>query len=463
MSSAPAATPPGSLRRQLVALAAPIAGTQLAQIALSTTDTAMMGLLGVEALAGGGLAVVIFNQVRTMGVGLVVPLGNQVAAADSSSAGRDRVRAHVRAGFLVATVAALVGALAIVGIGALLPFLGQPGGVVDAARPMLWALAPGLLPCLWFQVIRQFTVGMRRPRGMLGITVASIAVNAALNLALIHGWGPFPVMGLAGIGASTSVVHAAVLVAFWAVVRRDDVLAPCFSPAFWWAAAADVRSLARLGVPVSATYASEAGMFSVLAFVMGSISATALAAHNVVYQVTFIVFQLAIGFSHASSILVSRQTGSGDAAGALAVMRLALGHMLAAVVISGVFYAAAPELVLAPFLGRDGDPATVSLAASLLLIGVVMQFADSAQNIGLGLLRGLGDTVSGFRLSVVGYWIVGLPAALALAFGAHLGAAGVWWGLTLGLATTAVLMLRHFRRSLRDVSPRDVGGSPADA
>jgi MATE family, multidrug efflux pump len=36
----------------------------------------MMGLLGTTALAAGGLAIVLFNQVRTMGAGLVTAIGN---------------------------------------------------------------------------------------------------------------------------------------------------------------------------------------------------------------------------------------------------------------------------------------------------------------------------------------------------------------------------------------------------
>ncbi|MER5696475.1 hypothetical protein ACWDBO_43875 [Streptomyces mirabilis] len=59
-----------------------------------------------------------------------------------------------------------------------LGLLGQDAAVVDSARTMLFALAHGLLPCLWFQAIRRFTVGMRRPQAPLQITVASIAVNA---------------------------------------------------------------------------------------------------------------------------------------------------------------------------------------------------------------------------------------------------------------------------------------------
>jgi multidrug resistance protein, MATE family len=67
--------------RGLAALAVPLALTQLAQVALTTTDTVMMGRISTETLAAGGLALVIFNQLRTMGVGLLTAVGNQVAAA----------------------------------------------------------------------------------------------------------------------------------------------------------------------------------------------------------------------------------------------------------------------------------------------------------------------------------------------------------------------------------------------
>lgn len=42
--------------RDLIALSVPIAGIQFAQIALTTTDLMMMGLIGTQALAAGGLA-----------------------------------------------------------------------------------------------------------------------------------------------------------------------------------------------------------------------------------------------------------------------------------------------------------------------------------------------------------------------------------------------------------------------
>ncbi|MFJ4649187.1 hypothetical protein ACIP6Q_37550 [Streptomyces bobili] len=48
---------------------------------------------------------------------------------------------------------------------------------------------------------------------------------------------------------------------------------------------------------------------------------------------------------------------------------------------------------------------------------------------------------------VIGYWAVGLPAALLLSHPLGLETVGIWLGLLTGLATTAVL-LRQYGSSL---------------
>src|SRR5918997_3854010 len=221
--------------RHLAALAVPIALTQLAQVALTTTDTLMMGLLGTTALAGGGLAIVLFNQVRTMGVGLVTAVGNRVAAVNARDS-TDRpaqLRDLVRAGLVVATAAGVLGAAVLIGLGHALVWFGQDPVVIEPAQQMILALAPGLVPCLWFNVIRQYTVGMRRPQALVWITVASIAVNAGLNWGFIHGTGFLPQLGLTGIGLSTSLVYLLSFIALYLVTRHDPVLAPMLSLQVW--------------------------------------------------------------------------------------------------------------------------------------------------------------------------------------------------------------------------------------
>lgn len=437
----------------LLALAWPLVLTQLATVALSTTDTVMMGSLSVTDLAGGGLAVVLFNQVRTMGLGLVTSLGNEIAAAIGAAEhqGRnadDEVRQVTRAGFAIATGAGVAGAGLLCLLAGLLPWFGQSPEVVSAARVMTWLLAPGLVPCLWFLTLRQFTVGMRRPQHLLAVTLVSILVNIVLNLALMDGWGPLPALGLAGIGAATSLVHLGTAAALWAMARADPELRSRLALDFWRAGRPELRTLLRHGTPISLTYGSEAGLFTVLAMVAGSFGAASLAAHAIVNQITYIVFQVSVGLSHGVSILVSRAMSLTEPAAArgLALRALATGWSVVAVV--GVGYLVVPRWLILPF-ATGADESAIALAAVLLLVAGITQFADSAQNLGVGLLRGVHLTGAGLRISLVGYWLIGLPAALLFAHVAQLGVIGCWIGLGIGLTATAAGMWRRFWRATR--------------
>lgn len=453
--------------RKLTALTVPIALTQLAQVALTTTDTVMMGLISTTALAAGGLAIVLFNQVRTMGVGLVTAVGNQVAAANArdSTDPPALLRDLVRAGLVVATAAGMLGGAVLIGLGHALVWFGQDPVVVEPAQQMSLALAPGLVPCLWFNVIRQYTVGMHRPQALVWITVASIAVNAGLNWCFIHGTWFLPQLGLTGVGLSTSLVYLVSFCALYLVTRRDPVLAPALSLRVWRVRPAMVRRVLGLGVPIAATYGSEAGFFTVVALVVGSFGASALAAHTVVSQLVYLVFQVTIGLSHAASISVSGEVAAGRIDAAARASRLTLIHGAVVMAVVAVVYLAAPGVVLRPFLD-PADSTTFGIAASLLMIAALMQFFDCAQNIGVGLLRGVDDTRSGFRLTLIGYWLIGLPAAWFLGPAVGMGPVGVWLGLMCGLAVTAALLLRRFtatlaqRRRLRTNAPGLAGQPP---
>lgn len=445
--------------RPLARVAAPIAGIQLAQVALTTTDLVMMGWLGVQAIAAGGLAITLYNQLRTMCVGVVTAVGNLVAGAAGRGEARSgnetpdedargEVRQIVRASFSVATLVGLLGGAVLIGLSYCLTWFGQDSGVLELARPTIVALAPGLIPMLWLNVLRQFAVGMRRPGSLLGVTIASIAVNATLNGAFIYGWFGFPVLGLPGVGLSTTFVQLLSFLAFLWIVRRDAQLAPLLSVQGWKADMGIVHNIVRLGVPISLTYGSEAGITSVATLLMGSFGPAALAAHNVVNQFAYIAYQINIGLSHGSSILVSRVVGQGNRAEAGQIARTALTLGAGIMTLFGVVYLAAPSLVLRLFLGDEANAAVLSVATTLLIFAIAHQYLKGAQNISVGLLRGLGDTKSGFRSTLIGYWVVGTPAMLLCAYVLGLRGPGVWVGLCLGFAATLVLLLRRFRQEL---------------
>ncbi|MGF6885553.1 MATE family multidrug resistance protein [Nocardia sp. GAS34] len=453
--------------RPVIALSLPIAGIQLAQVALTTVDLAMMGLIGVLAVAAGGLAVLLYNQLRTMCVGMVTGVGNQVAAAvgraekrtgsaELDDQARAEIRELVRSAFLVATGIAIAGAAVLIGLGFALPWFGQRHDIVDRARPMMIALAPGLLPMLWLNVLRQFTVGMRRPGSLLRVTIVSIGVNALLDAVFIYGWLGVPTLGLTGVGLSTSCVQVFTLAVFYQRVRRDTELTGLLALDWWRFDPAVARRIVRMGTPIAFTYGSEAAITSVATVLMGAFGPAMLAASNVVNQLAYIVYQLNIGLSQGSSILVSREVARGERSAARAIARRALTISMVAMTVFGVIYIAAPTVVLAPFLHAGAGPEIVATASTLLWFAIAHQYCKGAQNVCVGLLRGLGNTKAGLRSTLIGYWAIGIPAMALFAYGLHWRGYGVWLGLCIGFGATAILLLRQFRQSVTATSEHEL-------
>ncbi|KJK46071.1 multidrug transporter [Streptomyces sp. NRRL F-4428] len=445
----------------MLKLAFPLILTNFAYVALTTVDIVMLGRLGAVEIAAAGLAIALFNQLRTTGTGLVTGVSNLVAEARVRD-DRKRVGALLFAGFFWATVCGVVFCVALMLIGPLLVLLGQDPTVVDKAGEFLMVLAPGMLPCLWFQNLRHFTTGLKRPGPLLAITLASVGVTIALNYLLVYGKFGLPAFGFVGVAIATVTVFLLSFMAFVAVILRDRTLRPYLtSPhARRWNGEA-VRSVWRLGLPISGTYASEAGFFSVLTLVIGSLGVEALAAQTVLNQIVYIVFMVSAGLSHAASILISEADGRDDYREARRTGLLGTAWGTIATLLVAVVYVLAPDAVVSLFLSAEhaGDTDIIALTATGLLIAALMQVFDATQNIGNGILRGIGDTAGPFRISLVGYWLIGLPAGYLLGVTAGWGVEGVWTGQTIGLAATAALLLAAFLRRV-DRLHRETSGAP---
>ena len=111
----------------------------------------------------------------------------------------------------------------------------------------------------------------------------------------------------------------------------------------------------------------------------------------------------------------------------------------------------APRTILGVFVSVN-DPrnaALITTATGFLTIAALFQTVDGLQVTANGALRGLHDTRWPLLISLTSYWLVGLGVGTLLAFPLGLGPRGLWFGLTAGLTTAAVLLLTRFLRSTR--------------
>ena len=93
------------------------------------------------------------------------------------------------------------------------------------------------------------------------------------------------------------------------------------------------------------------------------------------------------------------------------------------------------------------EPEARALAASLLVISAFFQFSDAMQIISTGALRGLDDVNIPAWLAAFAYWMISIPVGWWFAFRLDWEAAGMWWGITIGLTMTGVLLgIRLWRK-----------------
>lgn len=435
--------------RQIGALALPLVMSQLAQVALTTVDIVMLGMLSPLEIAAGGLALSVFNLFRAFFAGLVMGTGNLVAEADSRQ-DHALVRQFAGAGLTLATLGALVSAVVMGVAEKPLIWLGQDPAIAHQAGRFLCVLAPAMFPCLWFQAIRQFTIGLRRPGPLLWITVGCTALNGVLDYLLMFGrWG-FPRLGLIGIAWATASVYLLSFLLFLGIVLRHKTLARHLSLAIWRTEPRALARTGRMGLMVAATFGSETAFFAFITLVIGTMGAQCLAAQVIANQLVYIVFTISSGISQAVSICISQVYAQGQVSHARRLGYTGLGLGLAVMFVVAIPYLALPEAMVRPFLGGSGplDATVAGLAAHLLTIAAFMQFFDCGQNIGVGVLRGIGEVDRSFRMTLVGYWLLGLPAVYCLSSLLALGIYGVWLGLSIGLGSTAFLLWRTFERRL---------------
>jgi MATE family multidrug resistance protein len=91
----------------------------------------------------------------------------------------------------------------------------------------------------------------------------------------------------------------------------------------------------------------------------------------------------------------------------------------------------------------------VVLAVLLIPVAGCFQIFDGLQVVSAGVLRGAGDTRAPLFVNIVGFWCVGLPTSLVLAFKLGFGPQGLWWGLVAGLAAVAAFLLTRVAWKLR--------------
>jgi len=464
VSSHPAATgQPGRWRRELRAtalLSAPLVVGQLASMGMNVVVTVLAGRDDTATLAAIGIGAPAWSVVILLCIGVLMAVPPTVAQL-AGGGRRGEIGAVARQALWLALG---------LGLGLLLLIRAAPAALAGFIDP---ALMPGvrdyLLGIGWGAPALALYFALRYVAEGVAWTVPTMLVGASglallpfLGQALMLGSGPLPALGAGGLGLAVALALwwqvLAMALTLWRSRRCADLgLFVRFDPP----QPVVIGRLLRLGVPMGLAIFMEGSLFVATALLIATLGPLPIATHQVAILAASVAFMVPLGVAMGTTVRVGQAAGAGDAEGVRWAARAGWGLGLATQTGSALLLALGGTTI-AGLISRD--PAVVGLAASLMLLAAVFQFADGLQAISGGALRGLKDVRMPALITVFSYWGVGLPTGVllggvggaggVLVFGLGWGPTGYWIGLILGLSVAAVLLTWRFvARSSRDLRP----------
>ena len=430
----------------VLTLGLPLIGSHLAQMALHVTDTILLGWYSIEALAAGVLGATTFFVLFILGSGFaqgVMPLVAQAGAAGDDV----QVRRATRMGLWLSIGYGVLILPVLWFSGPALRGLGQDPQVAGLAQDFLRIAGFGMVPALTVMVLKSYLAALQRTQVVLWVTIAGCVLNGALAWALIFGhWGA-PELGVRGAAISslvTQVVTAALMLAYAAgfgPLRRYALF-----HRFWRSDPRALYQVWRLGWPIGLAGLAESGLFSASSVMMGWIGTRELAAHGIAMEIAAITFMVHLGLSNAATVRAGRAIGEGDRVGLRdgALVAIALSGLFGLIAVA--LFLSLPGPMIGLFLASDEPDRArlIAIGSGLLAMAALFQLADAAQVMALGLLRRVQDTRVPMLIAIVGYWVVGAPSSYAIGIWLGYGGQGVWFGLVIGLAMVAILLMTRF-------------------
>lgn len=441
------------LSKRLFTLALPVMITQVGQVSVQLFDNIMVGkLLGADALASVSLANGVFFSVFVLALGFSLAIPPLVSEAHSQN-DHTTINRVFRHGFVVNMLIGLALVIIMLLAMPLLYHLNQPEKILPDTESYLRITIISIIPFMAFQTMREVSEGLSFTIGVTKATIIANVINIVLNYIFIKGVG-MDSLGVDGSAYASFIARVFMVIFLFFVMRKhpttkrymDDfsLKTKLFQKKMF-------NTLIKLGLPTALQMFFEITAFAGAAFICGLISANDIASHQIALSMASFTFNLSIGFSVASTIMIGRRLGEKDFVGLKQVGINNLKIVFIFMAICGLLLILGRK-ILPTFFTQKEDIAVMMLASKLLIIAALFQLSDGVQVVALGILRGIQDVKMPSLITFIAYWIITMPLGYYLCVSMGMGAWGMWIALGLGLTISAIFLVsRFFKLSQRKI------------
>lgn len=417
----------GPIFKQLVALALPIIGTSLMQMAYNLTDMIWLGQVGSNAVASVGAAG--FYIWLGMSLLLVTRVGAEVGV--SQSLGRKEPENAARFArhslFWAFILSLIIGALVLfftpqlIGI-----FRLSHGPVENGAISYLRIVTLGFVFTFTNPTFQGIYNGMGNSRLPFYYLLVGLGLNMILDPLMIFGLGSIPALGVSGAAWATFISQFVVFgIFFIRFVWMKEIMNPDFKR---FKLSKDISlKIFKLGTPV----ATESSLFAVFALILARMITKwgdiPIAVQSVGAQIEAISWMTSSGFATALGSFTGQNFGAKNWSRIRKGYFTTMGIGIFLGTIVTVCFIVFGEQIFSLFL-RESEP--LVMGTIYLKILAVSQVFMIIEIITRGAFNGIGRTIPP---SIVGITFTGarVPAAIILSLESILGMFGIWWAISL--------------------------------
>lgn len=413
-------------------LAVPALGTLIAEPLYVLTDTAIVGRIGTDELAGLALASTVLLTAHAVLIFLAYGTTAAVSRLIGAKQVRDAADRSIQALWLAVGFGIAVIAIVTAFGTPLLRLLGGDGTVLEAAELYLGVSIWGFPFLLLMMSAGGSFYGRQNTVTPLVLAVAGALANLVIEVVLIYGFG----YGLGASALATVIAQVVVgVIAVWIVIRWAATEG--VGPQPNWAT---MKSLLSAGRALVVRTVALRGSFTLSAAVAARIGVAELAAHQVVLQVWGTLALALDAVAIAGQSLTGNFLGAGDVERARGAARRMIELDVVFGVVAGLGIVAARQPIASLF---STDPEVVSVTAFILLFVAVQQPVNSVVFALDGILIGAGDLNYLAQTMVISTVLFAGLATAVVVTGVGLG--WLWAALGVFMLLRAGFMWRRWR------------------
>lgn len=384
------------------------------------------------------LLTIIYSLAMGVGMGATAMVARRVGEKDLQSA-------ETAAGQAIIVGVALSAIIAVVGFlfaEDLLQLMGASETLIRNNAGYTRGMLSGNITIVMLFVIN----GVFRGAGDASIAMRSLwlanLINIALDPLFIFGWGPVPSFGVEGAAIATNTGRGVgVLYQLYHLQKgagRIQVKLPDLRAKF-----DIIRKLIAVSAGGTGQFLIGSASWIFLMRIIAEFGSGALAGYTIAVRVIIFALLPAWGMANASATLVGQNLGAGSADRAeQSVWRAAFFNMIFMAIVTVVFFSLATP-ILGLFTADEEALRNGILCLKIVSLGYVFY---SYGMVVTQSFNGAGDTRTPTVISFIGFWLIQIPLAYALAKGLETGPVGVYIAVSLAESAMAVAGIVIFRQ-----------------